>query len=306
MSGPRIDLHTHSTTSDGTDSPAEVVAAAGAAGLSVVALTDHDTTGGWEAAAAALPAGVSLVRGAEFSCVVAGPDGGKDISVHLLGYLFDPAHPAIVAEQTRLRVEREARLRRMTENMAAAGYPVDVDAVFALLPEGASAGRPHLARALVRAGVVASVDEAFAKLLYTGSPYYVEKVDTPAVTAVQMVRAAGGVAVFAHPLARRRGRVVDGRAIAELATAGLSGLEVDHPDHGADDRALLRGLAAELDLVVTGSSDYHGTNKTTPIGAETTDPTQRGPRARRTGTAPWSRRRSAGSCSCRGSRWTRW
>jgi predicted metal-dependent phosphoesterase TrpH len=274
MARPRIDLHTHSTASDGTDAPAGVVAAAAAAGLDVVALTDHDTTGGWAAAAAALPAGLALVRGAEFSCVVPGPDGSKDIPVHLLGYLFDPAHPAIVAEQTRLRVEREARLRGMTEKMAAAGFPVDVDAVFALLPEGASAGRPHLARALVGAGVVGSVDEAFATLLYTGSPYYVEKVDTPAATAVGMVRAAGGVAVFAHPLARRRGRVVDEQAIADLATAGLSGLEVDHPDHAPEDRALLRGLAAELDLVTTGSSDYHGTNKTTPIGAETTDPAQ--------------------------------
>ena len=270
----RIDLHTHSTASDGTDSPAEVVAAAAAAGLDVVALTDHDTTSGWSAAAAALPAGMSLVRGAEFSCVTPGRDGHKDISVHLLGYLFDPEHPAIVAEQQRLRTERVARLRLMTERMAAAGFPVDVDTVFALLPEGASAGRPHLARALVGSGVVASVDEAFAKLLYTGSPYYVEKVDTPAATAVAMVRAAGGVAVFAHPLARRRGQVVDERTIAELATAGLAGLEVDHPDHAPDDRARLRGLASDLGLVVTGSSDYHGTNKTTPIGAETTDPAQ--------------------------------
>ena len=274
MGRPRIDLHTHSTASDGTDSPTELVAAAAGAGIDVLGLTDHDTTSGWEAAAAALPAGMSLVRGAEFSCVVPGPDGSKDIPVHLLGYLFDPGHPAIVAEQSRLRTERTARLRLMTERMAAAGYPVDVDTVFALLPEGASAGRPHLARALVGAGVVASVDEAFAKLLYTGSPYYVEKVDTPAATAVAMVRAAGGVAVFAHPLARRRGRVVDERAIAELATAGLAGLEVDHPDHAPADRALLRGLAAELDLVVTGSSDYHGTNKTTPLAAETTDPAQ--------------------------------
>jgi predicted metal-dependent phosphoesterase TrpH len=196
------------------------------------------------------------------------------IPVHLLGYLFDPAHPAIVAEQARLRAARHDRLIRMTERIGAAGYPVDVDAVLALLPDGASAGRPHLARALVGAGVVASVDEAFAKLLYTGSPYYVEKEDTPATTAVEMVRAAGGVAVFAHPLARRRGRVVDERAIAELATAGLAGLEVDHPDHAPEDRALLRRLAAELGLVTTGSSDYHGTNKTTPIGAETTAPSQ--------------------------------
>jgi predicted metal-dependent phosphoesterase TrpH len=270
----RIDLHTHSTASDGTDSPAEVVAAAEAAGLSVVALTDHDTTGGWNRAAAALPPGMALVRGAEFSCVAPGPDGTAEIPVHLLGYLFDPAHPAVVAEQARLRAERDARLRAMTERMAQAGFPVDVDRVFALLADGASAGRPHLARALVAAGVVGSVDEAFVRLLYTGSPYYVRKVDTPAARAVEMVRAAGGVAVFAHPLARRRGRVVDEQAIAALAAAGLAGLEVDHPDHDAADRALLRGLATELDLVVTGSSDYHGTNKTTPIGAETTDPEQ--------------------------------
>lgn len=274
MGRPRIDLHTHSTASDGTDAPAGVIAAAAAAGLDVVALTDHDTTSGWSAAAAALPAGMSLVRGAEFSCVTPGPEGQKDISVHLLGYLFDPEHPAIVAEQSRLRTERVARLRLMTERMAADGYPVDVDTVFSLLPDGGSAGRPHLARALVEAGVVASVDEAFAKLLYTGSPYYVAKVDTPAATAVAMVRAAGGVTVFAHPLARRRGRVVDEQTIAELATAGLAGLEVDHADHAPADRALLRGLAADLDLVVTGSSDYHGTNKTIPIGAETTDPAQ--------------------------------
>ncbi len=277
MGRPRIDLHTHSNVSDGTDTPAGVMAAAAAAQLSVVALTDHDTTGGWDDAAAALPSGTALVRGAEFSCVVPGPDGDGvegDIPVHLLGYLFDPTHPAIVAEQARLRAARDVRVRRMIERMAAAGFPVDVATVYALLPEGSTAGRPHLARALVAAGVVASVDEAFATLLHRGGPYYVEKVDTPGVAAVEMVRAAGGVAVFAHPLARRRGRVVDERAIAELATAGLAGLEVDHPDHVAADRALLRGLAAELDLVVTGSSDYHGTNKTTPIGAETTDPDQ--------------------------------
>ena len=271
---PRIDLHTHSSFSDGTDTPAELVAAAAAARLSVVAITDHDTTRGWDAAAAALPPGLALVRGAEFSCVVPGPDGTPDIPVHLLGYLFDPGHPAIVAEQTRLRAERVTRLRTMTERIAAAGYPVDVDTVFALLPEGGTAGRPHLARALVGAGAVASVDRAFAELLHNGSPYYVPKVDTPAATAVGMVAAAGGVSVFAHPLARRRGRVVDEAAIAALAAAGLGGVEADHPDHAPDDRALLRGLASELDLVVTGSSDYHGTNKTTPLGAETTAPEQ--------------------------------
>jgi hypothetical protein len=268
---PLIDLHAHSTASDGTDSPSGLVAAAAAAGVAALAITDHDTTAGWDEAADALPAGMRLVRGAEFSCVSpCGRDGERDVSVHLLGYLFDPAHPVIVAEQERLRTERHARLVGMTERMAAAGYPVDVDTVFGYLPEGASAGRPHLARALVAAGVVASVDQAFAELLYTGSPFYVPKSDTPVLQAVEMVTAAGGVAVFAHALARRRGRVVEPSVIVGLAAAGLAGVEVDHPDHSPEDRALLRGLAAEHGLLTTGSSDYHGTNKTTPLAAETT------------------------------------
>jgi 3',5'-nucleoside bisphosphate phosphatase len=269
---PRIDLHTHSTASDGTDSPAGLVAAAAAAGVDVLAITDHDTTAGWAEAARALPPGMRLLRGAEFSCVSPTGRGDRDVAVHLLGYQFDPAHPAIVAEQTRLRAERVDRLHRMTEKMAADGYPVDADEVFAQLPEGASAGRPHLARALVTAGVVASVSEAFATLLYNGSPYFVPKTDTPVRTAIDMVCAAGGVAVFAHPLARRRGRVVEPSVIAELAGTGLTGVEVDHPDHSPEDRALLRGLVAETGLVATGSSDYHGRNKATPIAAETTAP----------------------------------
>lgn len=272
MASPRIDLHTHSTASDGTDSPTELVAAAAAAGIDVLAITDHDTTAGWDEAAAALPTGMTLLRGAEFSCVSPTGRGDRDVSVHLLGYLFDPGHEAVVTEQTRLRAERVDRLHRMTEKMAADGYPVDLETVFALLPEGASAGRPHLARALVAAGVVESVSAAFDTLLHNGSPYYVPKVDTPVVTAIEMVRAAGGVAVFAHPFARRRGRVVEPSVIVELAAAGLAGVEVDHPDHVPEDRALLAGLAADLGLVTTGSSDYHGTNKITPIAAETTAP----------------------------------
>jgi predicted metal-dependent phosphoesterase TrpH len=267
---PLIDLHTHSNASDGTDAPAGLVAAGAAAGVDVLAITDHDTTSGWAAAVEALPAGMRLVRGAEFSCVSPTGRDERDVAVHLLGYLFDPAHEAIRAEQSRLREERVQRLRAMTGKMAADGYPVDPDEVLSLLPEGASAGRPHLARALVSAGVVASVDEAFATLLYTGSPYYAPKVDTPVRTAIAMIRDAGGVPVFAHPLARRRGRVVEPSVIVELAAAGLGGVEVDHPDHSPEDRELLRALAAEHGLVTTGSSDYHGTNKTTPIAAEST------------------------------------
>jgi predicted metal-dependent phosphoesterase TrpH len=267
----RIDLHTHSTASDGTDTPAGLVAAAVAAGLDVVALTDHDTTAGWDEAVDALPAGLRLIRGAEFSCLA--PDGrGGRISAHLLGYLFDPTSEAIMAEQARLRDERRRRLRTMAQRMAADGFPVDPSALFGPLPADAPVGRPHLARALVSAGVVDSVAEAFHRFLNSGAPYYVPRADTDVSTAVRMIHAAGGVSVLAHSAARRRGPVVELAVIAELAGEGLGGVEVDHPDHVGDDRAALRDLATGLGLVITGSSDYHGTNKTVTLGQETTGP----------------------------------
>jgi predicted metal-dependent phosphoesterase TrpH len=267
----RIDLHTHSSASDGTDDPAELVRVAARAGLDVVALTDHDTTAGWAAAAAARPPGLRLVRGAEFSCV--SPDGrGGRVSVHLLGYLFDPAHPAMLDEQARLRVERRDRLVRMVTLLAEDGYPVNPATFLDRFPPELPAGRPHLARALVEQGVVASVDDAFARLLNNSSPYYIPRADTPVERAVRMIDEAGGVAVFAHPFARKRGRVVHPSVISELAGVGLAGVEVDHPDHSPEDRERLRAQAAELGLLATGSSDYHGANKTTPIGAETTAP----------------------------------
>ncbi|MGH3751888.1 MAG: PHP domain-containing protein [Pseudonocardiaceae bacterium] len=267
----RIDLHAHSTASDGTDTPAGLVAAAAAAGLDVLALTDHDTTAGWAEAVDALPAGLRLIRGAEFSCVALDGRGGQ-VSVHLLGYLFDPASEAITAEQTRLKEERRVRLRTMAQRMAADGFPVDPDALLDGLPPHASAGRPHLASALVSAGVADSVDEAFRRYLTIGGPYYTGRADIDVSAAIRMVRAAGGVPVLAHALARRRGPVVTTGVIAELAAEGLAGVEVDHPDHAAADRATLRDLAAALDLLITGSSDYHGTNKTACLGQETTDP----------------------------------
>jgi predicted metal-dependent phosphoesterase TrpH len=267
----RIDLHTHSTASDGTDEPAELMRIAAASGLDVVALTDHDTTAGWAEAAKTRPDGLRLVRGAELSCVC--PDGhGRSISVHLLAYLFDPEHPALIAEQSRLREERRDRLVQMVTRMAEDGYPVDPVTFLDRVPSEVPVGRPHLARALVELGVVGSVNEAFDKLLSNSSRYYLPRRDTPVDTAIEMIAAAGGVCVFAHPFARRRGRVVDPSVIAELAERGLAGVEVDHPDHVPDDRAALRGLATDLGLLTTGSSDYHGSNKTTPIGAETTDP----------------------------------
>jgi predicted metal-dependent phosphoesterase TrpH len=286
----RIDLHAHTTASDGTDRPAVLTAAARAAGLDVVALTDHDTTDGWGEAVASAPTGLTVVAGIELSCrwyrapgrptgdpsPTAGsgggrPDAGDGIPLHLLGYLVDPTAAELQAECARLRAGRVDRGRRIADLMAAAGLPIRWAEVRALAG-GGSVGRPHLARALVNAGVVPTVDEAFRRYLHSGSPFYVEKAELDVLAAVRLVRRSGGVPVFAHPLARRRGRVVGDDAIAALAAAGLAGLEVDHPDQDDPDRAHLRGLAAELGLLVTGSSDYHGTNKTVPLGANTTDP----------------------------------
>jgi predicted metal-dependent phosphoesterase TrpH len=268
----RIDLHTHSAVSDGTDSPAALMAVARDAGLDVVALTDHDTTDGWTIAAAARPPGLTLVPGMELSCRWF-PTDQPPIAVHLLAYLFDPEHPALAAERARLRAERLTRGERIVRALAADGWPVDWERIVER-SGGGVVGRPHIARALVDAGVVSSVDAAFAGPLSHRSPYYVPKADTDVLDGIRLVRAAGGVPVFAHGLARRRGRVVGDAAVAAMAEAGLLGLEVDHPDHDTSERAHVRGLAADLGLLATGSSDYHGANKTTPIGACTTDPDQ--------------------------------
>lgn len=266
----RIDLHTHSTASDGTDSPARLMEHAAAVGLDVIALTDHDTTAGWAEALAAKPEGLTLVPGAEFSCVHHTADGGR-ISLHLLGYLFDPADEQLRAERRRLRESRLHRGRAMVDNLAADGVPVTWEQV-STLADGGAVGRPHIGRALVESGVVASVTEAFQTLLSSRSKYYVRKADTEVLDAIRMIRLAGGLPVFAHPLAHRRGPVVDDDVIAAMAGAGLAGLEVDHPDHDRAAREHAAGLARELGLVGLGSSDYHGTNKPTPLAAETTDP----------------------------------
>ena len=267
-----IDLHTHSSVSDGTETPAALVATARAAGLDVVALTDHDTTAGWAAAAAARPDGLTVVPGMELSCRWF-PADQPPVSVHLLAYLFDPDSPALAAELTRLRAERLSRGERIVTAMAAAGHPVVWERIVEA-SGGGVVGRPHVARALVEAGVVGSVDEAFATLLSHRGPFHVPKADTDVLEGIALVRAAGGVPVFAHGLASRRGRVVDDAAIVAMAGAGLLGLEVDHPDHDPAERDHLRGLARDLGLLTTGSSDYHGSNKTTPIAACATDPEQ--------------------------------
>jgi predicted metal-dependent phosphoesterase TrpH len=199
------------------------------------------------------------------------PDEGRRISLHLLGYLFDPEHEGLRAERARLRETRLHRAREMVDKMTADGVPITWEQVDTLAA-GGPVGRPHLGRALVASGVVPDVDTAFRDWLSSRRPYYVPKADTDVFTAIRLVRAAGGVPVFAHPFARRRGPVVSDEVVADMAAAGLVGLEVDHPDHAATDRAQAAGLARDLGLVSTGSSDYHGTNKQTPIAMCTTDP----------------------------------
>jgi predicted metal-dependent phosphoesterase TrpH len=266
----RIDLHTHSDASDGTDSPTQLVANARAAGLDVVALTDHDTVAGHEEAAAAVRGGghrsLALVRGAEFSCLF------KGISLHLLGYLFDPAHPELAREMELLRTDRTRRAAAMVDKLVELGAPVSWEQVNRIAGD-AAVGRPHVARALVEAGVVPDVSAAFTpEWIGNDGRAYVEKYSLAPERGIALVKAAGGVSVFAHPAASSRGEIVDAPTIATFAEAGLDGIEVDHPDHDEDARARLRDLAANLHLLPTGSSDYHGFVKSTPLGAETTDP----------------------------------
>jgi 3',5'-nucleoside bisphosphate phosphatase len=275
----RIDLHVHSNASDGTDAPGDLVRKAWASGLDGVALTDHDTIAGHLAAAVAL-AGLTephelagqgerpfvVVPGVEISCI---SDG---VTLHLLGYLFDPADAELTAELDLLRTDRVRRARAMVDKLAELGAPITWAQVSAIAGDGA-VGRPHVARALVAAGVIPDVPAAFVPAwIANGGRAYVEKYSLDPVRAITLVKAARGVTVFAHPAASSRGAVVDEAVIAALAAAGLDGLEVDHPDHDAATRDRLRKLAGELGLLVTGSSDYHGSVKEIELGANTTDP----------------------------------
>jgi predicted metal-dependent phosphoesterase TrpH len=261
-----IDLHVHSTASDGTDSPAQVMADAAAAGLDVVALTDHDTTAGWgSAAAAARELGITLVPGAEISCQVDG------IGVHMLSYLHDPKDRALLAEAAQTRLDRLDRAKRMVQRMSR-DFDITWADVMKHVDPAATVGRPHLADALVASGVVRSRDEAFATILSARSPYYLGHYAPDAERMVRLIRNAGGVPVMAHPMAGRRGQLVSLDDIAYLADAGLLGLEVEHRDNAPRDREILRGLAADLGLLTTGSSDFHGTGKQNRIGENTTAP----------------------------------
>lgn len=243
-----------------------MILAAAAAGLDVVALTDHDTTAGWaQASAEARRKGVILIPGAEISCQVNG------ISVHMLAYLHDPEDPALRADMNRTRSDRVDRARAIVERLGH-DFPLTYEDVLQHVDDRATVGRPHIADALVANRVVADREEAFATLLNSRSKYYLPHYAPKAYQVVQRVRAAGGVPVIAHCRARHRGRVITDDDIADLVDAGMLGIEVDHRDHTDADRVQLRRLAHGMDLLVTGSSDYHGAGKPNQIGENTTGP----------------------------------
>lgn len=264
-----IDLHTHTTCSDGTDSPFALVKKALSNGITTLAITDHDTTGGWAEACSAIQPQIELVLGAEISCLTT--DG---VSVHMLGLLFDGDDKSMQTMLEESRDTRLPRMRKMIELLQSDGYEITMADVEAATPIGATLGRPHLADALVANSIVKSRDEAFNELLHNDSKYYVTHAAPTPESAIATIKMAGGVAVIAHPFASRRGETIDASTFQSLVSAGLDGIEVHHRDHSANEKAALTSIAKELNLVITGSSDYHGTGKLNSIGENVTAPDQ--------------------------------
>lgn len=264
-----IDLHTHTSYSDGTDTPAQLINKALAAGISIIGLTDHDSISGWQEATDALRTGISLVPGAEISCQT--PDG---ISVHILGLLFDPNNTELINTLEKTRENRHGRMEKIIARINEAGIDITMDDVLEQLSDGATLGRPHLADALVKKGIVASRDEAFTQMLHNNSKYYVSHYSPTPETAIKLIKAAGGVSVIAHPMASHRGRTISLDTFGSIIQAGLDGIEVDHRDHSPDEKSQLIKLANESNLVMTGASDYHGNGKLNTLGEYTTRPEQ--------------------------------
>ncbi|WP_158863379.1 PHP domain-containing protein [Leifsonia sp. AG29] len=263
--GP-VDLHTHSSVSDGTETPAELVRSAARAGLGAVALTDHDSTAGWDAAAAeAVRSGVTVIPGMELSTRI------EFASVHMLGYLFDPTDEALVAETERIRAGRMRRAEDMVRRIAE-DYDITWDDVMAQASDGATVGRPHIADALVARGLASDRSAAFAGILHWRSGYFQPHYAPDPLTGVRLIRGAGGVPVLAHPATSSRGSVIPEERLRRLVDAGLFGLELDHRENRTEGVETLRALARRFGLAVTGSSDYHGSGKPNRLGENTTDP----------------------------------
>ncbi len=269
-----IDLHTHTNASDGTDSPTQLIDKAINRGINILALTDHDTTRGWGEAETALlnhpsKSGMKLVLGSEISCQ---DDDG--ISIHMLGLLFDPDYQPLFEVLERTRENRHSRMERIIARLNEAGIDITIDEVNAQRKGDATLGRPHLADALVARGHVASRDEAFAALLHNKSKFYINHYSPSPVETIKLIKAAGGVAIIAHPLASQRGRTISMDLFESLNAAGLDGIEVDHRDHSESEKSDLLRFAIEHELIVTGASDYHGTGKLNQLAEYTTHPRQ--------------------------------
>ncbi|MDH6410238.1 putative metal-dependent phosphoesterase TrpH [Aurantimicrobium minutum] len=262
--GP-IDLHLHSNVSDGTGSPTDVVREAHAAGVRTMALTDHDTAAGWdEAREECMRLGMTFIPGMEFSSRI------EHGSIHILAYLIDPNFAPLAEELDKLQNDRENRLRQMTENVGA-DYDITWDHVMEqVAASGKSLGRPHLADALVAQGIIGERSEAFDGILSKNGPYYVSQYALDPVSAVKLIRAAGGVPVMAHPTTR--GRVAPMEYIDRLIDAGLGGYEIEHRENMEPGKTILREICLERGLIMTGSSDYHGTGKPNQPGENTTAP----------------------------------
>jgi predicted metal-dependent phosphoesterase TrpH len=265
----RIDLHTHSSVSDGTDTPAELVRRAQAVGLDVVGLTDHDTFDGLdEAVAEGDQVGVQVIRGMELSCSRHGD------SVHVLAYGAAPDSPGLAVEMARVRDGRLGRLAGVLAKLAALGVPVSEAEVMAQVGDSPSVGRPHIADALIKAGHVADRQEAFDRFLADGGPAHVPRYTIELERGIDLIHQAGGLAVIAHPWGRGREHLLPANVLQALVSDhGLDGIEVDHQDHDDEIRRELRILADSLGVLATGSSDYHGTGKLDhELGCNTTDP----------------------------------
>jgi predicted metal-dependent phosphoesterase TrpH len=265
----RIDLHTHSEVSDGTDTPEQLVALAAKAGLTTVALTDHDTFDGVaEAVAAGKAHRIEVLGGVEISTELNG------ISVHLLGYGADPGDSDLAAQLEDLRRSRTDRVPQMLQALAELGMPIDPAVLQAEIGESPSVGRPHIADAMIVQGYVKSRGEAFDGYLAVGGPAFVPRRHAELARAIDLIHQAGGVAVIAHPWSRQSWQVLDEPALARLASENhLDGIEVDHHDHAPETRAALRGIAQRTGLLATGSSDYHGAGKVDhDLGSNTTPP----------------------------------
>lgn len=265
-----IDLHTHTNISDGTDSPTALIQKALAEKISVLAITDHDSTAGINEAIATLLAGTSnmkLVPGAEISCQT---ENGT--SVHILGLLFDLANAELQTVMANTRENRIGRMEKILARLRGAGIQIEMSDVLEQLADGATLGRPHLADALVKKGYFNSRDEVFSQILHNRSKYYVSHYSPKPHEAIALIKQAGGVAVIAHPLADRRGQVIEELDFQQLVSAGLDGIEVFHRDNNQSEQEQLIDFARKNQLAVTGSSDYHGNGKLNKLAEFVTAP----------------------------------